>query len=201
MKIDQRIGEQDERAEPLPLGERAGDECGRDGREHQLEPGEEDERDRRRIHGAGLEADVHESREVETADETPAVDVRPEREAEPDQDPDDADDREPEEAVHDRRENVLAPHEPAVEEGEPRQHHHHKGGGHQQPGGVATVRDRRVLGRGGDARHCRDKSARNESPTQSTSHMHPPNPAVVPRLRVGRSPVAPRVGVGSNANR
>ena len=38
--------EQHERAEALALGERAGDERRRDGREHQLERGEQDERDR-----------------------------------------------------------------------------------------------------------------------------------------------------------
>ena len=47
-------------------------------------------------------------------------DVRPEGEREADDDPDDADERQAEEAVHDRREDVLAADQAAVEEGEAR---------------------------------------------------------------------------------
>ena len=49
-----------------------------------------------------------------------AADVRPEREAEPDEDPDDADEGQAEEAVHDRREDVLAADQAAIEEGQAR---------------------------------------------------------------------------------
>ena len=67
------------------------------------------------------------------------TDVRPEGEREADDDPDDADEGQAEEAVHDRREDVLATDEPAVEEGETRQHDHDQGGRHQQPGGISSV--------------------------------------------------------------
>ncbi len=131
--------EEDEGAEALALGEGAGDEGRRDGREHQLERGEQDERDGDRVDGRRLHADTVEERVVEAADEAHAVDVRPEREGEADDDPDDADQRQPEEAVHDRRQDVLAAHEPAVEQGQARQHDHHQRRGHQHPGGIATI--------------------------------------------------------------
>ena len=99
-----------------------------------------------RVDRARREADVDEADEVEVADQAHAVDVRPEREAEADEDPDDADDGQPEEAVHDRREDVLAADEPAVEEGEAGQHDHDERGRHEQPGGIAAVRDRVALG-------------------------------------------------------
>ena len=68
----------------------------------------------------------------------------------PTSDPDDAHQREPEEAVHDRRQDVLAADEAAVEQGEPRQHHHDQRGRHEHPGRVAAVdgeRCRRPRGR------------------------------------------------------
>ena len=71
--------EQDERPEPLALGEGAGDERRRDRREHQLERREQDERDRHRVDGARLEADAVEHREVEAADEPPRSHRRPAR--------------------------------------------------------------------------------------------------------------------------
>ncbi len=55
-------GEQHERAEALALGERARDQGRRDGREHQLEGGEQDERDRRAVGRVGRETDGDEAR-------------------------------------------------------------------------------------------------------------------------------------------
>ena len=60
---------------------------------------------------------------------------------EADEDPDDAHEGEPEEAVHDRREDVLAADEAAVEERKPRQHDHDEGRRDEQPGGVPGVHD------------------------------------------------------------
>ena len=56
--------------------------------------------------------------EVEAADQARDADfdVGPEREREADQHPDDADEGQAEEAVHDRREDVLAADEAAVEQ-------------------------------------------------------------------------------------
>jgi hypothetical protein len=143
--------EDDETREALPLGEGAGDQGRRDRGEHQLERGEEDERDRRAVDRRRGEADVHEPGEIEPADEprnAKDVGVRREREREADQDPDDADEGQPKEAVHDRREDVLAPDEAAVEQGEAGQHHHDERGGDQHPGGVAAVDRRRGAVRG-----------------------------------------------------
>jgi hypothetical protein len=55
------------------------------------------------------------------------------------QHPLDADEAQDEEAVHDRREDVLAPDETAVEEPERRGHEHDEGGRDQEPRGVAGV--------------------------------------------------------------
>ena len=131
--------EQDEGAEALALGEGARDERRGDGREHQLEGREQDERDGRRVDRRRLHADAVEHREVEAADQAPAVDVGAEGEGEADDDPHDRDEGQPEEAVHDRREHVLAADEAAVEERQARQHDHHEGCRHQQPGGISTV--------------------------------------------------------------
>ena len=131
--------EQDERAEPLALGEGAGDEGRGDRREHQLEGSEQHERDGRRIRGRRLETHAVEHREVEPADEPEAADVRPEGEREPDDHPHDADEGQPEEAVHDRRQHVLAPDQAAVEQRQPRQHDHHECRRHEQPRGIASV--------------------------------------------------------------
>ena len=131
--------EQDEGPEPLALGEGAGDEGRGDGRKHHLEPGEQDERHGRGIDRAGLEADAVEQREIESADQPEPVDVRPEREGEPDHDPDDADQGQAEEAVHDRRQDVLAADEAAVEQGEAWQHDHDQGGRHEEPGGISGI--------------------------------------------------------------
>ena len=131
--------EEDERAESLALGEGARDERGRDGREHHLEPGEEDEGDRDGVDRARLESDVRESDVVEAADQAQAPDISPEREAEPDEDPHDADEGQAEEAVHDRREDVLAPDQAAVEQRQTRQHDHDQRGGCQHPRGISAV--------------------------------------------------------------
>jgi len=147
--------EQDEGAEPLALGEGARDEGRRDRREHQLEGGEQDERDGGRVVRARRESDVVEEREVETADQAPAVDVGTEREREADDDPDDADEGETEPAVHDRREDVLAAHEPAIEERETRQHDHDQRGGCQHPGGITTVHSIPFLRDAGVPAHAR----------------------------------------------
>ena len=110
--------EQDEGAEALALGEGAGDQRRRDRREHQLERREQHERDRRGVDRRRLETDAVEHREVEAADEPEPADVRPEREGEADDHPHDADEGQPEEAVHDRRQHVLAADEAAVEQRE-----------------------------------------------------------------------------------
>ena len=65
---------------------------------------------------AGLHADAVEEGVVEAADDAQAADRRGEGEAEADDHPDDGDDRQPEEAVHDRGEHVLGAHEAAIEE-------------------------------------------------------------------------------------
>ena len=131
--------EEDERAEPLALGEGAGDEGRRDRREHQLERREEQERDRRAVERARVLADAHEERVVEAADEAEAAEIGPEGEAESDDDPDDTDEGQPEEAVHDRREDVLAADEPAIEQGQAGKHDHDQRRRRQHPGGVACV--------------------------------------------------------------
>jgi hypothetical protein len=169
-------GEEDEGTEPLALGEGAGDERGRDGGEHELEAGEEDERDRDAVDRARLGTDVHEAEEVEPADETETGDVRAEGDGEPDEHPDDADEGEAEEAVHDRGQDVLATDEPAVEEGEAGQHHHDHRRGDEQPGGVATVDRRAFRGRS----HTRDQQGQHRrsrqagQPPSCLPHRRPP---------------------------
>ena len=137
--------------------------------------GEQDERDRRPRSLVDREADVHEPDEVEAADEAEAADgVGREREREPDEDPDDADEGQPEEAVHDRGEDVLAPDEPAVEEGEARQHDHHEGRRDEQPGGVPAV-DRDLFRRERRGRKGRCKRQPANHPVHDPSHSpHPP---------------------------
>ena len=166
-------GEQDKRPEPLALGEGAGDERRGDRREHHLEGREQDERHGGRVDRARLQADPTEQREVEPADQSEAVDVRPECEREPDDDPHDADQGQAEEAVHDGRQHILAAHQAAVEQGETGQHDHDQGRRHQQPGGISGVHARDVLrgwpetrgaltGRTREARRTDRRSGRTE---------------------------------------
>ena len=138
-------GEDHEAGEALALGERACDEGRRDGGEHELERREEDERDRAAL--GRLQTDVHEPDEVQAAEQAQARRVRREGDREPDQDPDDAHQGQAEEAVHDRRKDVLAPHEATVEKGKAGQHHHDQGRRDEHPGGVAGVDDG-CIGRG-----------------------------------------------------
>ena len=158
------------------------------------------------------EADVHEPGEVEAADEAgDAADVGREREREPDEDPDDADEGEPEEAVHDRREDVLAPDEAAVEQGEAGQHDHDQRGGDQQPGGVAAV-DRQGSASAARARlgtaTASIRPARSSS-DRSTSHLVLHSAAGLARVcewrRDGSRPRAAteamRLGGGTGAKR
>ena len=172
--------EQDEGAEPLALGKGAGDERRRDRRKHHLEGGEEHERDRRRVDRARLETDAVEHREVEAADQPKAIDVRPEREREADDDPDDADDGQPEEAVHDRRQDVLPAYEAAIEERKARQHDHDQGRRHEQPGGISGVHTLPVLPR------CTTPEARAGIDERLGSEAVPVGPVAGPtRIRLG----------------
>ena len=146
--------------------------AGRDGREHQLEHREQHERDRDGVDRRGRLADAVEHREVQVADQAHAVEVGPERQREADDDPDDAHERQPEEAVHDRGQDVLAAHEAAVEQGEAGQHDHDQRGRGQHPGGVAGV-DRAAIGRRGDPGQCREEQrGRCRAPEHQTSDPH-----------------------------
>ena len=102
-----------------------------------------------RVDRARRLADPVEPDVVQPADQAEPARIGAEREAEPDHHPDDADDGQPEEAVHDRRQDVLAPNEPAVEEGQPGEHDHHEGRRGEHPGGVARIDRSAVGGRGG----------------------------------------------------
>ena len=62
--------------------------------------------------------------------------VRPERQRVADDHPLDADERDDDEALHDRRQDVLLAGEPAVEEAQPRRHEEHQGGSRQDPRGI-----------------------------------------------------------------
>ena len=75
----------------------------------------------------------------EQVDQAQATDIRSDREREPDDDPHDAHQGQPEEAVHDRRQHVLAADEATVEQCEARQHDHDEGRRHEEPGGVSGV--------------------------------------------------------------
>ena len=94
-----------------------------------------------------------------------AVDAVAERQAEPDHDPQDADDRHRHEALEHRRDDVLRADHPAVEEGEPRRHQQHQRRGRQHPGDVAAVNrppgDRRRSRADGD-RHHADRGEQEE---------------------------------------
>ena len=105
---------------------------------------EQDLRDRRRERARRPEDAVHPD-EVEAADR--AADVGPEGERVAEQHPGHADERGAEEAVHDRREDVLRAHQAAIEEEEARdRHHQHERRAGEHPGGVAGVELRRRRG-------------------------------------------------------
>ena len=94
--------------EPDPLGERAGDQGRRDDRELELEQGEDQERDRLGQVGMRRLAHAVEHEEGErVADQPLAADVLPERQAEPDEDPEQADDPQRDHALEHRRDHVL----------------------------------------------------------------------------------------------
>ena len=115
-------------------------------------------------------------------------DVRPERQGEPDDDPDDAHERQPEEAVHRGREDVLPAHEAAVEQREARQHHHHERGRHQHPGGVARVDLATVGSRGdpGQGRQQRGRRHASRTPVVAPPSLDTPPIRDRPGLSSGR---------------
>ncbi len=113
--------------------------AGRDGREHELERGEQHEGDGHCVDRGRFHPDVVEEDVVQIADEAHTVDIRAERQREADDDPHDADKGQAEEAVHDGGQHVLAADEAAVEERQARQHDHDQRRGHQHPGGIATI--------------------------------------------------------------
>src|SRR5687767_9169070 len=87
----------------------------------------------------GLEPDVRKAKEVRAADQAEPGHIAAERKREADEHPDDADEGEPEEAVHDRRQDVLAADEAAIEQREPGEHDHHHGRRHEHPGRIAGI--------------------------------------------------------------
>ena len=143
--------ERQKRAELHPVRDRAGDQRRRDDREHALKDHERLVRHGRRI-VARLAADTDEPQPIEIADH--AAHVRPEGEGIAPQHPLDAHHGHQNEALHDGRQCVLAPHQPAVEQGQARRGHHQDDRRtDQQPSGVAAVDRRGVLG----PRRCRQR--------------------------------------------
>ncbi len=130
--------EEEERREPLPLGERAGDERGRDGREHHLEEHERLVRDGGGVPRVRRRAHATQAGPLEPADDAAAV--GPEGKAVSEEHPLQRDDAENGERLHERRQHVLLPHHPAVEEGEAGHgHEEDERGADEYPGGVAFV--------------------------------------------------------------
>ena len=129
--------EDEERAELHALGERADDEGRRDDREHHLEEHEQQVRDGGRVVGVGLDAHAVEAGPAQAADEAAVVGAEGQAVAE--QHPLDADDAQQDEALHHDGEHVLAAHQAAVEEGQPRRHQHDQRRADQHPGGIASI--------------------------------------------------------------
>ena len=67
------------------------------------------------------------------------ADVGSERDRVPHEHPQDRDDAERDRRLHHGAEHVLGPHEPAVEQGEPRRHEHHERRRGEHPRGVSAV--------------------------------------------------------------
>ncbi len=126
--------EDDERAEALALHEGAGDQRGRDDGEGHLEGHEQHGRDR--LAGPGRQADALEPDVLQAADEPALAGAEAERVTE--QDPLQADEGDRAEAVHERRQHVLAPHQSSVEQAERRRHEQHHGGRDEHPGRVGS---------------------------------------------------------------
>ena len=117
--------ERDERLEAFALRERPRNQRRRDHGEHHLKHHEGLVRDRRSVIRIGRCTDAREPRPGEAADDSPAVDVRPERERIAPEDPLHADQAKHDKAVHDGGEDVLLADEAAIEESKRRRHQHH----------------------------------------------------------------------------
>src|SRR5207245_5147584 len=124
-----------------PFRKGADDQGRRDRGELQLEREVQEFRDRVGVSEVRSRPDVVQSEVVQAPDER--IEGRTEGERVPPQGPDQADDREDGEALGDRRDEVLSPNKPAVEEAERGRHDHDKGRGRDDPRDVSVV-DRQV---------------------------------------------------------
>ena len=111
-------GEEQERAEPHALREGPDDERRGDDREHHLVDHEELVRDGGRVVGVGRQPHPVQPGPAQPADDAPVV--GPERQAVAERHPLQTDDRDEHQALHHDGQHVLAPHQPAVEEGQTR---------------------------------------------------------------------------------
>ena len=110
-------------------------------------------RDRRRVAASGSTPTPREA-EVQSRPPMRPRDVRPEGEAVAAEHPLDADHGDQDEALHQQVEDVLAAHQPAVEERQARRgHHQDQRRRHQHPGGVAACRS---SGAGASSAQTRD---------------------------------------------
>src|SRR2546426_15772 len=138
--VDERRPEDDvdqEGLEPDPLSEGADDQGGRDCGELQLEREVQEFRDRVGVSEVRSRPDVVQSEVVQAPDER--IEGRTEGERVPPQGPDQADDCEDGEALGDRRDEILPPDKPAVEEAQSGRHDHDEGGGRDDPSDVPGV--------------------------------------------------------------
>jgi len=129
--------EDQHRRKTHPFREGADDQRGRDDGEGQLEHGEDRLGDRARD---GVRGDAREQGFAEAANPGLGRATIAEGQAVADQHPDDGDHGRNRKALHEHRQHVATAHQPAVEQGEPRQgHEEHKRGRAEQPRGITAV--------------------------------------------------------------
>ena len=135
--------EPDPRRELHAVGDRAGDQRGRDDREHHLERRERQRRDRHRAEAG--RGDRRSTSSSNARSKLPIhLPVPPNASEYTNTAQSTLDEPEAEEVLHQHREHVLGPHHAAVEQRQARRHEHHERGAHQHPRGVARVDLHRV---------------------------------------------------------
>ena len=133
---------QHERTEPHALGKGAGDQCRCKRREHELEHHERHMRDGGTV--AWIRVSPHAAQPCPSQSSYDPAAIGSEDQTVSKEDPNQADETENDDAVHDGAQRVLGPHEPPVKEGQARHDHgEYEGGRCQHPGGVPAVDSRR----------------------------------------------------------
>ena len=118
------------------LGKGAGDQRRGDDGEHQLKGAEQQVGDGGGA-GGGVEADTGQAGKIQVADK--AADIGAEGQRVAVKHPDDRDDAQADEALHDGAQNVLGADQTAIEQGQARGHQHDQGRSDEHEGNVTCI--------------------------------------------------------------